>query len=233
MSRTAIWAAALLLVLSARASVAEVIEKTGTFGGLQVTYKVVLPQGYDAARAYPMVLVFSGGPQTLQMANSTIDADWKTQAESRGYVVVSPVAPGGALFFEGGDKIFPEFIDFLLRTYKVKGGKMVVAGHSNGGLSAFHIAVRHPQYFTTVIGYPGLADGPDITGLTKLKDKCLFMHVGDRDEGWRGAMEEQAQMLKNTGYKIAIAVEKNQTHRLHAQEIDLERRLFEEIESCK
>ena len=42
---------------------ADMIEKSGRFGGLQVTYKVVLPAGYDAARTYPVVLVFTGGAQ--------------------------------------------------------------------------------------------------------------------------------------------------------------------------
>ena len=43
--------------------------------------------------------------------------------------------------------------------YKVQGGKMHVAGHSNGGLSAFHVASKYPNYFATVTGYPGLLDG--------------------------------------------------------------------------
>ena len=54
---------------------AEILEKTGTFAGLKVTYKVVLPAAYDAAKAHPLVLVFTGGPQTLQIATSTVETD--------------------------------------------------------------------------------------------------------------------------------------------------------------
>jgi poly(3-hydroxybutyrate) depolymerase len=139
---------------------AELIEKSGMFGGLKLTYKVVLPDGYDATRTYPTVLVFTGGPQTLQMAANTLESDWRKEGERRGYILVSPGTPDGSLFFEGADRVFPQFLEQLLRDYKVKGGKFHVAGHSNGGLSAFHVAARYPQYFTTLTGYPGLLDGP-------------------------------------------------------------------------
>jgi len=220
----------LLLTLAAFSATAEVLEKTGTFAGLRVTYKVVLPNGYESSKTYPLVLVFTGGPQTLQIATSTVDADWRSEAERRGYIVVAPASPNGELFFEGADRIFPAFLDQMLRDYHV--GKVHVAGHSNGGLSAFHIAARYPKYFATVTGYPGLLDGPDAGLANTIKDKCLFMHVGDRDSGWMPAMQDQAKDLSSRGFRIRITVEKNQVHRLKAQEIDLSRRLFEEIESC-
>ena len=220
-----------MLALFARPASAELLEKTGTFAGLKVTYKVVLPDGYDPAKTYPLVLVFTGGPQTLQIATSTVEADWRKEAERRGYIVVAPASPNGELFFEGADRIFPSFLDQMLKDYKV--GKVHVAGHSNGGLSTFHIATKFPKYFTTVIGYPGLLDGPDRALANAIKDKCLFMHVGDRDDGWKGALEEESMDLARRGFKIKLTVEKNQVHRLKAQEIDLSRRLFDEIESCR
>jgi poly(3-hydroxybutyrate) depolymerase len=229
-ARLLIAAALLALVAWPLPSSAEVLEKTGSFAGLRVTYKVVLPTGYDATKTYPLVLVFTGGPQTLQIATSTVEADWRAEAERRGYIVVAPASPNGELFFEGADRIFPAFLDQILRDYHV--GKVHVAGHSNGGLSAFHIAARYPKYFATVTGYPGLLDGPDTALANVIKDKCVFMHVGDRDSGWMPAMQEQAKDLASRGFRIRITVEKNQVHRLKAQEIDLSRRLFEEIESC-
>ena len=226
----AILAAAALVAAASRPAHGELLEKTGSFSGLRVTYKVVLPGGYDPAKTYPLVLVFTGGPQTLQIATSTVEADWRAEAERRGYIVVAPASPNGELFFEGADRIFPAFLDQVLRDYRV--GKVYVAGHSNGGLSAFHIAARYPKYFSTVIGYPGLLDGPDRALASALKDKCLFMHVGDRDDGWKGAMQDEAKDLESRGFRIRITVEKNQVHRLKAQEIDLSRRLFDELESC-
>jgi poly(3-hydroxybutyrate) depolymerase len=224
-----------LIVSSAVASTAsaELVEKTGRFGGLQVTYKVVLPAGYDPARTYPAILVFTGGPQQLRGAENTLNADWRAEAERRGYIVVSPGTPNGNLFFEDADRIFPEFLDALLKDYRVRGGKLHVAGHSNGGLSAYYVAAKFPSYFTTVIGYPGLLDGQsDPRRIQALKPLCLFMHVGDRDGGWMSAMQRQAESLRAQGFRIRLTVEKGQEHRLRAQEINLSPRLFDEIESC-
>jgi S-formylglutathione hydrolase FrmB len=117
--------------------------------------------------------------------------------------------------------------------YKVA-GKLHVAGHSNGGLSAYHVAAAHPGYFATVTGYPGLLDGQsDASRIAALKPMCLFMHVGDRDTGWLSAMQRQAEHLRAQGYRIRFTVEKDQIHRLRAAEIDLSRRLFDQIESCR
>lgn len=45
-------------------------------------------------------------------------------------------------------------------------------------------------------------------------------------------MQRQSANLTRQGYRIAFTVEKNQVHRLKAQEINLSPRLFDEIESC-
>jgi poly(3-hydroxybutyrate) depolymerase len=215
-----------------RPAAADILDKAGRFGGLPIQYKVLLPPAYDKAKAYPMVLVFTGGPQTFPMTGSTIEADWRAEAEKRGYIVVSPAAPDAGLFFEGGDRAFPDFLDMLGRDYRIA-GKIHVAGHSNGGLSAYHIAAKYPAYFSTVTGYPGLLEPGEMARAPGLKPLCLFMHVGDQDLGWSGAMQDEAKALKASGYRVQFQIEKNQVHRLKAKEIDLSRRLFDEIESCK
>jgi poly(3-hydroxybutyrate) depolymerase len=224
----------LLALMTAAPASAEMIEKTGRFGGLQVTYKVVLPPGYQSDMSYPAVLVFTGGAQLLRGAESTLIADWRDQAEKRGYIVISPGTPNGSLFFEDADRIFPEFLDMIVRDYKVAGGTLHIAGHSNGGLSAFHVAAKYPNYFKTVTGYPGLLDGQsDVARMQVLKPLCIFMHVGEQDEGWKSAMQQQADRMKRDGYKVRFAVEKNQVHRIKAQEVNLSPRLFDQIESCR
>src|SRR5262249_49673390 len=58
-------AAAVAAMLTAVPLHAELTEKTKKVGGLTVHYKVVLPNGYDAAKAYPAILAFGGGPQNM------------------------------------------------------------------------------------------------------------------------------------------------------------------------
>src|SRR3984893_12188863 len=126
---------------------AEVLDKTKNVGGTTVHYKIVLPKNYDTSKAYPGVLAFGGGPQTMNVVDSVIDRNFRDEAEKRGYIVVVPAAPNDQLFFEGGGRIFPEFLKQILAEYKIQDNKFHIAGPSNGGIASFHVASLKPQYF--------------------------------------------------------------------------------------
>ena len=74
---------------------ADVLEKTKKVGGVTVQYKVVLPNGYDAAKAYPGIIALGGGPQTMNTVDGILNRNFRAEAEKRGYIVVAPAAPDG------------------------------------------------------------------------------------------------------------------------------------------
>src|SRR5438309_1847979 len=148
-------AAAVVWMLASQCLMAEVLDKSTTISGTDVQYKVILPHNYDPGKSYPGVLAFGGGPQTMDVVENTITRNWRDEAERRGYIVVLPAAPGGELFFEGGERIFPKFLDKLLGDYKILDNKFHIAGISNGGISAFHIAALYPRYFLSITAFPG------------------------------------------------------------------------------
>src|SRR6202163_1139830 len=147
---------AVVVVTFAAGSVrAELLEKTKKVGADTVRYKVVLPNGYDPAKAYPAILALGGGPQTMNTVDSVLNRNFRAEAEKRGYIVVAPAAPDGQLFFEEGARIFPEFLKMILADYKIQDSKFHIAGPSNGGIAAFHVAAANPQYFLSVTAFPG------------------------------------------------------------------------------
>jgi len=210
---------------------AEVVDKRASIAGMNVQYRVVLPQPYDSSRTYPGVLAFVGGGQTYEMVRNEVDRTWKPEAERRGYIVVLPAASDGQLFFEKGDRIFPQFLDQLLKDYKIEGNKFHIAGHSNGGLSAFHIAAKYPRYFRTLTGFPGYL--PEDENADAIKPMCIFMHVGERDLVWQGAMEPEMERLKARGFRIQYKVEPKEPHLIQALQGAGVKRLFDQFESCK
>src|SRR5690348_17559147 len=119
--RFALYAAA--AVTAAQVAHAEVNERIMRVAGTTVSYKLVLPNNYDAAKTYPAILVFGGGPQTMNTIDSTLTRNFRAEAEKRGYIVIGPAAPNGALFFEEGARIIPEFLKQVLSDYRIQDNK--------------------------------------------------------------------------------------------------------------
>src|SRR5262245_11228174 len=150
---------ALILLVSASLA-AKVFDKTAEIAGMTLHYKIALPTGYVAEKTYPAILAFPPGSQTMDMVLTTLLQNWIPEQDKRGYIVVIPAAPNGRAFVGEGAKVFPEFLDLLLREYKIRDNKFHVAGMSNGGRSAFHMAAMYPQYFLSVTGLPGVLPDP-------------------------------------------------------------------------
>jgi predicted esterase len=223
--------AAMCLTQSARA---ELLEKTRKVGGTTVRYKVVLPNGYDPAKTYPAILAFGGGPQTMNTVESVLTRNLRPEAEKRGYIVIAPAAPEDELFFEDGARIFPEFLKMMLADYKVQDNKFHIAGPSNGGIAAFHVAALNPQYFLSVTAFPGYMWEPSEAKLQAISKMCVFMYVGENDPYmWHSEMKKEAEWLRSKGTVAHYTVEKGQPHRMETLADAHAGRLFDDFEETK
>lgn len=226
--------AAAVMVFAAAPVRGDLLEKTTKVGKTTVRYKVVLPNGYDPAKAYPAILALGGGPQTMNTVDSTLSRNFRAEAEKRGYLVVAPAAPNDELFFEDGAKIFPEFLKIILAEYKVQDGKFHIAGPSNGGIASFHIAAANPQYFLSVTAFPGYMWQPTQAKLLAISKMCVFMYVGELDEYmWHGEMKQEAEFLRSRGTVARYTVEKGQPHRMETLAGANASRLFDGFEETK
>src|ERR1700691_1640880 len=213
---------------------AELLEKTKKVSGTTVQYKVVLPNGYDPAKTYPAILAFGGGPQTMNTVDTVLNRNLRAEAEKRGYIVVAPAAPNDELFFEDGARIFPEFLKLILADYKIQDSKFHIAGPSNGGIAAFHVAAANPQYFLSVTAFPGYMWQPSPAKLQAISKMCVFMYVGEFDEYmWHAEMKREAEVLRAKGTVARYTVEKGQPHRMETLAGANAGRLFDGFEETK
>ena len=195
---------------------------------------MVLPRNYDPAKEYPAVLAFGGGGQTMDVVDSMIQRQFQQEAEKRGYIVVSPAAPDGELFvFEGGEKVFPGFLTRILADYKIQENKFHVAGRSNGGISAFHIAARHPQYFLSITAFPGYLTELTPSRLKAVSTMCIYMHVGELDSDWRAQMMDQSEFFREEGMKVQFIVEDGQEHSIETLTGPGSARLFDHFDEAR
>ena len=213
---------------------AELLDKTKKVGSTTVHYKVVLPNGYDASKAYPAILALGGGPQTMNTVDSVLSRNFRAEAEKRGYIVIAPAAPDDQLFFEEGARIFPEFLKMMLADYKIQNNKFHIAGPSNGGIAAFHVAAANPQYFLSVTAFPGYMWEPTQAKLQAISKMCVFMYVGELDEyRWHGEMQKEAEFLRSKGTVAHYTVEKGQPHRMETLAGANASRLFDGFEETQ
>jgi predicted esterase len=169
----------------------------------------------------------------MNIVDGAIQRNWRDEAERRGYIIVIPAAPDGRLFFEGGERIFPEFLTRILADYKIVDNKFHIAGPSNGGISAFHVAASYPQYFWSVTGFPGYLPDATPARVGALAKMCINMHVGELDSGWKEEMQQQAAQFRAKGLTVRITVEKGQSHRLDTLAGEGAARLFNQFEEAR
>src|SRR5580692_8425656 len=227
-------AAVVVAIFSSQPIQAELLEKTRKVAGTTVRYKVVLPAGYDPAKTYPAILAFGGGPQTMNTADGVLDRNFRVEAEKRGYIVIAPAAPDDRLFFEDGARIFPEFLKLILADYKIQDNKFHIAGPSNGGIAAFHVAAMNPQYFLSVTAFPGYMWEPSAAKLQAISKMCVFMYVGENDPYmWHAEMNKEAEFLRSKGTLARYTVEQGQPHRMDTLAGPNAGRLFDGFEETQ
>jgi predicted peptidase len=229
-----LFSAAVVALFATQPIQAELLEKTKKVGDTTVVYKVVLPSGYDPAKAYPAILAFGGGPQTMNTVDTVLTRNLRAEAEKRGYIVIAPAAPDDDLFFEDGARIFPEFLKMIQADYKIQDNKFHIAGPSNGGIAAFHVAAANPQYFLSVTAFPGYMWQPSPAKLQAISKMCVFMYVGENDPYmWHAEMKKEAEWLRSKGTLARYTVEKGQPHRMETLAGANAGRLFDGFEETK
>ena len=223
--------AGILCALSPAA--AKSYDKTADIAGTPVHYKLVLPKIYDENKAYPAILAFPPGAQNAEMVLTTAERNWRAEAEKRGYIVIVPAAPRGELFFEGGARVFPEFLEQMLHEYKIRDNKFHIAGMSNGGISAFFLAASYPKYFSSITGFPGYLSDQTPERIQAISKMCIDMYVGELDTGWRTRMQQQAAQFRAQGLSVRFTVEPDQGHIMSTLTGDGAARLFDVIEKSE
>jgi len=198
--------------------------------GTEIDYALVLPAGFRDDQVYPALLAFPGGRQNLESVRGGLSRFWEHEAEKRGYIVFSPAAPAGKPFYENGADLIPEFLQHLLAAFRIEGGKFHVAGLSNGGVSAFVVAIRYPQMFhslTALAGFP--VEQADFDRLHRLQNVKIAMFVGDGDLYWKEGMEKTQSRLASLGKRVYFEVIPRNGHFLPTLSFENSARIFERI----
>jgi hypothetical protein len=185
-----------------------------TNDGTQVDYVLVVPPGRAVGVPGKVIWAFPPGGQDIDLAEQLVNEKYRAEALARDYVVFSPAAPKGALFYtDTSAALVPELLDMAATLFPPDGGRFDLVGVSNGGLSAFRAAIEHPERFRSLVVFPGYSpDGGDDPALSKLKGIGVAMFVGGNDSGWLESSTATSDALKAQGNKVELTVIAGQGH---------------------
>ena len=145
-----------------------------------------------------LVVLMGGGPGNASISRDT--SIWLGGGFSeRGYVVAVPISPNNRAFRgeENNHKVEQLILELQKRDY-IAEGKVLLAGISNGGMSALEIARRNPQNYFGVAAVPALATS--VVDNRPLADFPVYLRIGGADQlGWADRFDETVNALTEAG----------------------------------
>lgn len=159
----------------------------------------------------PLVILMGGGP-----GNASISADTSRWLGSgfaaRGWFVAVPVSPNNRSFrgAENNAKIVA-LIAALQEREGIAPGKVLLAGVSNGGMSALEIARRNPEAYFGVAAVPALSSAS--TNNDSLRGFPVYLRIGGADQlGWADNFDETVASFTAAGVDLDAAILEGAPH---------------------
>lgn len=154
---------------------------------------LVAPEN-GANRASPLVILMGGGPGNASISQDT--SRWLGSGfAQRGWMVAVPISPNNRSFRGGvNNALITDLITQLQKRQNIAQGKVLLAGVSNGGMSALEIARRNPQDYLGVAAVPAIS-GAD-TDNEALRDFPIYLRIGGSDQlDWADRFDETVASL--------------------------------------
>lgn len=159
----------------------------------------------------PLLILMGGGPGNLSISRDT--SRWLGSGfASRGWVVAVPVSPNNRSFRgPAGNALIPQLVNALQTRSYISVGKTLLAGISNGGLSALEIARRDPGAYLGVVAVPAVSS-------STFENKALagfpvYLRIGGEDElGWANRYEETVEVMTEAGVDLDAAILEGASH---------------------
>lgn len=196
------WTALTLLLSAAVAAAKEplpldkVIFKDSA--GKTLPYRFMKPEGYDAAKKYPLVIFLHGAGERgtdneKQLVHGVPQFASKENREKYPCFLIAPQCPEGAKWVDvdwGADshtmpekmtepaRLTVELIEALLKGYSIDPKRVYITGLSMGGYGAWDLIARRPDLFAAVVPVCG---GGDEKTAEKIKTIPIWAFHGAKD----------------------------------------------------
>jgi phospholipase/carboxylesterase len=172
--------------------------------GTRGAFSLYVPETYDAARAYPLVVALHGGSGN----GGAFLWSWVREARTRGLVVLAPTAIGSTWSLMDPDTDGPSIdamVDQVAQQWNIDAGRQLLTGMSDGGTFTYVLGLRGGCRFTHLAPvaaafHPMLlafADGDRLQGLP------VYVVHGAQDWMFPARLAQEAERaLAQAGAKV-------------------------------
>ncbi len=194
----------LVLIVIIFWSMAHAQERITLEDGSRLSVYLVKP-AQTLSEPAPLVILMGGGPGNASISRDT--SIWLGGGfAERGWMVAVPVSPNNRAFRgdENNHKV-EQLITELQKRDEIANGKVLLAGISNGGMSALEIARRNPANYMGVAAVPALATS--VVDNRVLAGFPVYLRIGGADQlGWAERFDETAESLTEAGVDLDAAI---------------------------
>ena len=151
-------------------------------------FRVFVPQGYDPARQYPLVVALHGAtgdentyPERY-LVPGTQESLFKKLGQQHGFILVSPNGRGPFGGYTGDSE--KDVLDVLARVqllWPIAPRHVFLTGHSMGAMGTWMIGFRHADRFAALAPLAGRPAELQTIGLSKAPQMPVLMYHGTRD----------------------------------------------------
>ena len=166
---------------------------------------VFMVEGEASDAPKPMVILMGGGAGNASISRDT--SQWLGSGfAQRGWIVAVPISPNNRSFRGSeNNEMISLLIDKLQQRDDVAGGKVLLAGVSNGGMSALEIARSDPSRYFGVAAVPALLS--ENRANAALQGFPVYLRIGGADQlGWADRFEETVAIFTEAGVELDAAI---------------------------
>lgn len=177
-----------------------------------VFWRIITPKAFKPDGAYPVLLVFGGGANNRLALGAAMNA-FDGESRERGWVVAGMSRADEAKPYQPAIADVLAVMNAIQQHLRVEGGKFHLAGVSNGGIAALHVAIERPDLAASVTAFPGYPLPGDAPRLARLKGVPVRLFVGSDDQvEWTDAAKATLAQGQAAGLDIKLAVRPAQGH---------------------
>jgi len=175
-------------------------------------YKIVYPKIYDVSKRYPVFLGLSGGLANEPIVNFCYYAWFRSKYFSN-YITILPISPDKNFLMDLSEIKILNLLNSFIEYENTLISNWIIAGTSNGGVTAFKFALTKPSLFEGIIVLPGAFNF--LKPPVELKDYKIIIAYGEKDSEWKSNSLQLVNDLKGIVKKLTLFEMKGQDHILN------------------